>query len=65
MTDNEQLAERARTIEAITARYAEKPDGNADGYYMRAALELAELAAKYGDVPVGCVIVRDGNIIAA
>ena len=30
---------------------------------MRRALELAEEAAKDGDVPVGCVIVRDGEII--
>lgn len=31
--------------------------------YMRRALELAEEAAQDGDVPVGCVIVRDGIII--
>ena len=31
--------------------------------YMRRALELADEAAKDGDVPVGCVIVRDGEII--
>ena len=30
---------------------------------MRRALELAEEAAKDGDVPVGCVIVRNGEII--
>ena len=28
------------------------------------AAELAELAVKYDDVPVGCVIVRDGSILA-
>ena len=65
MTENEQLAERTRAIAEITARYAVEPDGNIDEYYMRAALELAELAARYGDVPVGCVIVRDGKIVAA
>ena len=31
--------------------------------YMRRALELAAQAAQEGDVPVGCVIVRDGEII--
>ncbi len=31
--------------------------------YMRRALELAAQAAEHGDVPVGCVIVRDGEII--
>ena len=31
--------------------------------YMRRALELARQAAKHGDVPVGCVIVKDGQVI--
>jgi len=31
--------------------------------YMRRALELADEAAKDGDVPVGCVIVKDGVIL--
>lgn len=31
--------------------------------YMRRALELAAQAGAGGDVPVGCVIVRDGEII--
>ena len=31
--------------------------------YMRRALELAAQAGVEGDVPVGCVIVRDGQII--
>ena len=31
--------------------------------YMQRALELADEAARDGDVPVGCVIVRDGVII--
>ena len=31
--------------------------------YMRGAFALAAVAAKDGDVPVGCVIVRDGEII--
>ena len=32
-------------------------------YFMRAALELAREAAAAGEVPVGCVIVRNGEII--
>ena len=31
--------------------------------YMRRALELAAQAAQEGDVPVGCVIVKDGQVI--
>lgn len=31
--------------------------------YMRRALELAAQAGEEGDVPVGCVIVRDGEIV--
>ena len=31
--------------------------------YMRQALELAKLAMAEGEVPVGCVIVRDGAVV--
>ncbi len=31
---------------------------------MRAAIRLAKKAASIGEVPIGCVIVRDGKIIA-
>ena len=34
-----------------------------DLYYMDAALELAKQAAAEGEVPVGCVIVREGQIV--
>jgi len=39
---------------------------NATNYetYMRRALDLADQAARAGDVPVGAVIVRDGDVIA-
>ena len=36
----------------------------ADETYMRLALELARQAAEEGEVPVGAVIVRDGEVIA-
>jgi len=32
-------------------------------YYMRQALELAEEAVRAGEVPVGCVIVREGVVV--
>ena len=35
-----------------------------DADYMREALRLAEKARKADEVPVGCVVVRAGNIIA-
>jgi tRNA(adenine34) deaminase len=34
-------------------------------YYMRLALREAERAATHDDVPIGAVIVRDGEILAA
>jgi tRNA(adenine34) deaminase len=39
-------------------------DGTVHERFMREALAEAELAAQAGDVPVGCVLVRDGEIIA-
>ena len=36
-----------------------------DEYFMRLALREAERALEHDDVPVGCVIVRDGEVIAA
>jgi len=34
-------------------------------YFMRLALREARRAAKHGDVPIGCVIVLNGEVIAA
>ena len=34
-----------------------------DEYYMRLALREAERALDHGDVPVGCVVVKDGEVI--
>jgi tRNA(adenine34) deaminase len=36
-----------------------------DEYYMRLALREAERAAHHGDVPIGAVVVLDGEVIAA
>lgn len=32
-------------------------------YYMDMALKLAEIAGKLGEIPIGCVIVRGGEVI--
>ena len=36
-----------------------------DGYFMRLALREAERALEHDDVPIGCVIARDGEVVAA
>ena len=36
---------------------------SADEHFMRVALELAAKAAKSGEVPVGAVVVKDGEIV--
>ena len=36
-----------------------------DDYYMRLALSEAEQATRHGDVPIGAVIVLNGEVIAA
>ncbi len=35
-----------------------------DEKYMRMAIRLAEKAAAVGDVPIGCVLVQDGKVLA-
>jgi tRNA(adenine34) deaminase len=36
-----------------------------DDYFMRLALREAELAPAHGDVPIGAVVVHDGELLAA
>ena len=36
-----------------------------DEYFLRLALREAERSTEHGDVPVGCVIAKDGEILAA
>lgn len=50
-----------RIIPHLDARLAMSPDER----YMKVALDLAESAAHRDEVPVGCIIVRDGAIIGA
>lgn len=61
------MTEREHIIRTIIDQYnsAVPHEGQADRFYMEAALELARAAASFGEVPVGCVIVRDGAIISA
>ena len=39
------------------------PQSENDNYFMREALAEARLAADKGEVPIGCVIVKDGEIV--
>jgi len=36
-----------------------------DEYFMRLALREASLALEHGDVPIGAVVVRDGDLVAS
>jgi tRNA(adenine34) deaminase len=40
----------------------ERPD---DEYFMRLALREAERAREHGDVPIGAVLMRDGEVVSA
>ncbi|MBQ4353474.1 MAG: tRNA adenosine(34) deaminase TadA [Clostridia bacterium] len=56
---------REQTVARILSAYDSVPDSphEADAYWMSAALALAQQAALEGEVPVGCVLVRDGKIL--
>ena len=58
---------REKKIEKIVKKYRSAPTDadERDEYFMRCALELAVEAADEDEVPVGAVIVRDGEIVAA
>jgi tRNA(adenine34) deaminase len=36
-----------------------------DEYFMRLALREAERALEHGDVPIGCVVIHDGEVIGS
>ena len=50
-------------LESQTPSLPDVPQGDADETFMRAALDMALLAAQAGEVPVGAVIVKHGRII--
>lgn len=48
----------------MTGPGAPDPDPETDRKWMSAALDEARAAPAHGDVPAGCVIVREGRVIA-
>lgn len=58
MTDKDRIAEEQQTAEKAPEFSPE------DVHYMREAVRLAKKAAKLKEVPIGCVIVHEGKIIA-
>ncbi len=49
---------------AILPQLRQYVQSSLDEQFMRIALEQADLAAQKGEVPVGCVLVREGSILA-
>ena len=60
-------AERHRSVERLLTPYTRTVDFRnedaRDAFFMDAALTLARQAAEEGEVPVGCVIARDGVLL--
>lgn len=56
------LKRKAETIEEEKQR--EKKQDDLDSKYMKEAVKQAKKAAEIGEVPIGCVIVKDSRIIA-
>ena len=56
---NEKRRQKALEEEVKAARIKAE-----DEKYMKEAIKQAKKAAKIGDVPIGCVLVKDGEIIA-
>lgn len=56
------VKQSSRVIETVRVILTRRMDG--DIQFMQAALEEARAAAEAGEVPVGAVLVRDGQIIA-
>jgi tRNA(adenine34) deaminase len=50
--------------DSVPAPMAVLAEGTADAAFMRLALAQAELARAEGEVPVGAVVVKDGEVIA-
>ena len=53
-----------KRLAALKAEEEEKEQLRTDERFMREAIRQAHKAAALGDVPIGCVIVRQGQIIA-
>ena len=59
----EQRNEKKR-LAALAAEAAAKEARRADEAFMKEAVRQAQKAAAIGDVPIGCVIVKEGRIIS-
>src|SRR4051794_33684648 len=56
---------RGRTVAEAAARPMSERFFPRDDYFMRLALREAERALEHEDVPIGAVIVRSGEVVAA
>ena len=56
--------EEKRIAEEAKAQKAAQEQKKLDEKYMRQALKLAKKAAELDEVPIGCVIVHEGKVIA-
>lgn len=64
-SERRRLARLKRKKEALEAgKYREQEQEKADCRFMREAIKQAKRAAGLGEVPIGCVIVKKGRIIA-
>ncbi len=64
-SERRRLARLKRKKEAMEEeRRRSREQERVDSEFMREALKQAQRAAKLGEVPIGCVIVKDGRIIA-
>lgn len=65
MTRDEQEKSLEVDLDSL-ARHASpvtRPASDADAFFMSRALELARIAEREGEVPVGAVVVKDGGIV--
>lgn len=58
-----QVMKKARQLKNMAANAKKRITSDRDPEFMREALEFAKEAAAEGEVPVGCVIVKDDQII--
>lgn len=64
-SERRRLARLKRKAEAIREEERKEKEQNAiDSEYMKEAVKQAKKAAGIGEVPIGCIIVKDGRIIA-
>lgn len=56
--------EEKEVKEAAARTQAQEAQREEDEKFMREALRLAKKAAKLSEVPIGCVLVKDGTVIA-